>query len=816
MARQSRISETQNKPQLVVSTFNCEKWKSNIMRDLMEDLSEGHAKNIIIACQETWKYEIPRSFRKEFGKKYFFIHVPAMDPNIPHGRGRPHGGLCFIISKNIAFKIIYSNCRCTSILLTDFNILLNSVYLAFDDSRISSEENLENMMEALGHLDAAHDLAEETTDYITMGDLNFAPTDRSRRSDAVRSFFSRRNYTDHDLTYLSEDDFTHKSGRILDRIVFTGITSNFIENVSINKNFQHSDHFSVAAYLSLETPQRPPTSIQKPKINWSKATDKALASYNNLAQKTCLASLKHHKKGELTGVELYKQLVDNIQNAALICLPKFKPNKGPRRHNIPMWRERMAPLKDDVTYWTQVQFLNGGPQRCPHHIRQQLRLAKSRFRREFRILQREISINVAEATTVNNCFKRMLRNPKAPTPAIINGCSTPDQPEMWRKHFKNVFNGDDSLPYKGPLIDDIHNELSENDVINFNYLTLNDINCSIMQIDTNKSYVRHSHWKYLFTFNHAAKLCLLHVFNSWINNVFSGNDVYFDWDFFAANLNVIPKKGKTDLSSIKSWRPITIGSSENWILEKIMQSRLTPYLATKDCQFGYKRQHSTNHAIEIVRVIERSHDAHVCFLDASSAFDKLSWRRIKDQLVKRNVPCTLVKLTMIQLFSTKISVCNTVIFFPRAGVKQGGVLSGVLFSSCYDDLVEALESTSAGILIACSKNRFKLICVIIYADDVLLVAASPHGLKCLINQAFIFANRYCDISFNASKSNILRLGRSRKEAVSVCGIPTAESYTYLGFDIGRAANPQKVATAKLYKNTNVLFSQNAVLKKMFC
>ena len=89
-----------------------------------------------------------------------------------------------------------------------------------------------------------------------------------------------------------------------------------------------------------------------------------------------------------------------------------------------------------------------------------------------------------------------------------------------------------------------------------------------MQIDTNKSYVRHSHWKYLFTFNHAAKLCLLHVFNSWINNVFSGNDVYFDWDFFAANLNVIPKKGKTDLSSIKSWRPITIGSSENWILEK--------------------------------------------------------------------------------------------------------------------------------------------------------------------------------------------------------------------------------------------------------
>ena len=201
------------------------------------------------------------------------------------------------------------------------------------------------------------------------------------------------------------------------------------------------------------------------------------------------------------------------------------------------------------------------------------------------------------------------------------------------------------------------------------------------------------------------------------------------------------------------------------------------------------------------------------FLDASLTFDKLSWQRIKDQLVKRKVPSTLIKLSMIQLFSTKISVCNTVIFFPRTGVKQGGVLSGIIFSMCYDDHVDALENTSASILISCTNNRFKLICVIIYADDVLLVAASPYGLRCLIKEVFIFANRYCDISFNPSKSCILRLGRSRKPPVSVCNIPTGDFYTYLGFDIGRASNPQRVATAKLYKNANVLFAQNSDLKK---
>ena len=101
-----------------------------------------------------------------------------MDPNVPRGPGRPYGGLCFIISKNIAFKSIYSNCRCMSILLTDFNVLLNNVYLPFDNSGITTSQNLENMMTALGHLDAAHDLAESTTDYITVGDLNYAPSDQ--------------------------------------------------------------------------------------------------------------------------------------------------------------------------------------------------------------------------------------------------------------------------------------------------------------------------------------------------------------------------------------------------------------------------------------------------------------------------------------------------------------------------------------------------------------------------------------------------------------------------------------------------------------
>ena len=163
------------------------------------------------------------------------------------------------------------------------------------------------------------------------------------------------------------------------------------------------------------------------------------------------------------------------------------------------------------------------------------------------------------------------------------------------------------------------------------------------------------------------------------------------WPLFDTNLTPIPKPKAQDLSSLKAWRLISIGTSENWILEKIFNVRLKPFLTTHDNQFGYKEGHSTSHAIELVRTIERTSDTHVCLLDASAAFDKLSWYRVRDQFLKRNVPLILSKLVLKQLVSNRISVCFTDFIYPQAGTKQGGVLSGYIFAMCYDELVTNLR-----------------------------------------------------------------------------------------------------------------------------
>ena len=126
-----------------------------------------------------------------------------------------------------------------------------------------------------------------------------------------------------------------------------------------------------------------------------------------------------------------------------------------------------------------------------------------------------------------------------------------------------------------------------------------------------------------------------------------------------------------------------------------------------------------------------------------------------------------------------------------------------MFSACYDDLANELENTGVGILYKTLK-KFILLCVIIYAEDILLIASSPHSLKLLINKTLSFAQCYNDITLNPDKSWILRLGQHQRPAVSVLGIPVTECYEYLGVEIGRKADQQKAATCKLYTQANKL------------
>ena len=223
-------------------------------------------------------------------------------------------------------------------------------------------------------------------------------------------------------------------------------------------------------------------------------------------------------------------------------------------------------------------------------------------------------------------------------------------------------------------------------------------------------------------------------------------------------------------------------TSECWILETALKFRLLPYLDTFDNQFGYKSEHGCLQAISILQSINtKTKDSWVLTLDASAAFDNISHQRLHDQLIKRNVPRSLIIVTMGLLFNTSFyikwdgQVSKSGIFSGR-GTKQGGVVSAILFSATYDDVIYDLNNSNPGVYL----NKMKLN-NLVYADDICLISSSKFGLRKLYAIVMKFASQYDDLQMNPSKSFILRMGSKRNlQASSFEGIPTCESTRYLG------------------------------------
>ena len=86
------------------------------------------------------------------------------------------------------------------------------------------------------------------------------------------------------------------------------------------------------------------------------------------------------------------------------------------------------------------------------------------------------------------------------------------------------------------------------------------------------------------------------------------------------------------------------------------------------------------------------------------------------------------------------------VFSPKNGVKQGSILSPVLFSVYLDKLLNALENHKTG----CRIGR-KFCGALAYADDLTLISPTVQGLQSMITLCEKFGLEY-SIKFNDEKT----------------------------------------------------------------
>ena len=92
------------------------------------------------------------------------------------------------------------------------------------------------------------------------------------------------------------------------------------------------------------------------------------------------------------------------------------------------------------------------------------------------------------------------------------------------------------------------------------------------------------------------------------------------------------------------------------------------------------------------------------------------------------------------------------------GVKQGGVLSPILFGIYMDNLIKCLKDSYIGCKIG--NNYVGVVC---YADDLTLISLTLTGLKCMLAICENYELDEYKILFNASKSQLLHYTKSNTQ-----------------------------------------------------
>ena len=290
-------------------------------------------------------------------------------------------------------------------------------------------------------------------------------------------------------------------------------------------------------------------------------------------------------------------------------------------------------------------------------------------------------------------------------------------------------------------------------------------------------------------FGSPKLVCHLHVlFNAMIQHS------YVPHEFLHGVVTPLLKDSEGNSSDPCNYRPLTLSVVFSNLFEHALLLKIGHLLITDPLQFGYKKRHSTSHAIYTLRTCIdyfTSHGSHVftAFLDCSKGFDKVNHCGIFLKLMQRGIPLCILKLIMYWYSNlTSLVKWNNVLsssFRVPSGVRQGGVLSPHLFAIYMDDLIADLRKLKHGCFIS---NLF-LACIV-YADDICLLAPCRSALQSLLDACESYADKWC-LTYNPSKSKIMSFGTQQiSPSFQMYGkkLDAVTEYKYLGVKVEAGAS----------------------------
>ncbi|KAL7723877.1 hypothetical protein ACLKA6_004303 [Drosophila palustris] len=204
-------------------------------------------------------------------------------------------------------------------------------------------------------------------------------------------------------------------------------------------------------------------------------------------------------------------------------------------------------------------------------------------------------------------------------------------------------------------------------------------------------------------------------------------------------------------------------------------------------QSGFRKGYSTVDSIFVLTSIANDYlhkkkKLYLFFVDFKAAFDTVDRRSLFLKLSNLGISFKMLKILSSMYERNTVAVWDgnelSPWFDSNLGVKQGCLLSPILFSLYVDDIVSTLQG---GVELGTSRIK-----VLMYADDMVLLADSADALQTMINALHVYCVTW-SLQINCAKSKVMIIkdgrGRSAREdnwCLNGVQLEVVKQYKYLG------------------------------------
>ena len=260
-------------------------------------------------------------------------------------------------------------------------------------------------------------------------------------------------------------------------------------------------------------------------------------------------------------------------------------------------------------------------------------------------------------------------------------------------------------------------------------------------------------------------------------------------DLLLGTMFPLIKNSRGNAQNSDNYRAITIGTCFSKLFELIILTKQSHVFHTGELQFGFKEKSSpvmcSFVAQEVINhYVSNDSNVYTVLLDASKAFDRLNFIKLFKKLISKNMCPLVIRLLLSSYTNQKLNVrWNATLsesFGVTNGVRQGGILSPILFGVYVDELLNRLKRSDIGCHLG-----IHYIGALGFADDIILLCPTLAGLKIMISICEQFAAEY-NLIFNGNKSKLLIFSKDNSEisdpVVKLNGdiIPRVNNATHLG------------------------------------